>query len=148
MRRISAAVVDASVAVKWYVPESGSSRAVALLDAHIRLLAPDLLVSEFGNTVWKKARRGELSTAEGTAIVRAFQTATPVTLRPSLDLLLPAWEIALRLRRTVCDAIYLALAVAEDCPFITADDALARALRRTPLGEFISPLTSWTSSPS
>ena len=139
-------VVDASVVVKCYVPEPESSWAVALLAGPARLLAPDLLVSEFGNTVWKKTRRGELKAGEGKAIVHAFLAALPVTLHSSTVLLPAAWEIALRFRRTVYDAIYLALAVAEDCPFVTADEALTRAVRATPLREFIRPLAQWTSS--
>jgi predicted nucleic acid-binding protein len=141
-------VVDASVAVKWYVPEAGSGHAAALLDEGEALLAPDLLVAEFGNAVWKKIRTGELRPGEGEAIVRAFLSALPVTLHPSPMLLQGAWEIAARFRRTIYDALYLALAVAEDCPFITADETLVRAVRATPLGKFVRPLSSWTFSQS
>jgi len=141
-------VVDASVAVKWYVPESGSQRAAALLDGPAQLLAPDLLVPEFGNAVWKKTQRGELRAEEGAAIVRAFLAAPPVTLRSSTVLLQAAWEIARRFRRSVYDAVYLALAMAEDCPVVTADDALARTMRATTLREFVTTLAQWTSSPS
>jgi predicted nucleic acid-binding protein len=139
-------VVDASVAVKWYVPEPGSPAAAALLGGSARLLAPDLLVAEFGNTLWKKTRRGELKGDEGDAIVRAFLGAPPVAFYASTALLQPAWEMARRFRRTVYDALYLALAVAENCPFVTADAALARSIHATPLRDFVVSLTAWTSS--
>src|SRR5688500_4615632 len=42
-------VVDASVAVKWYVPEPDNQRAFTILSSGSRLLAPDLLISEVGN---------------------------------------------------------------------------------------------------
>lgn len=140
------AIVDASVTVKWYVPEPGSQAAAALLDSPIRLLAPDLLVPEFGNTVWKKTIRGELGTGEARTIVRAFLSALPVTLHPSTLLLQAACDIALRFRRTVYDATYLALAIAENCTFVTADETLVRAIRATALREFIRPLAQWNSS--
>jgi predicted nucleic acid-binding protein len=42
-------VVDASVAVKWFVPEIHSAEALRLLSSDCELLAPDLLPSELGN---------------------------------------------------------------------------------------------------
>lgn len=51
-------VIDASVAIKWYVPEAGSQEASAILDRPETLLAPDLLAAEFGNVLWKKVSAG------------------------------------------------------------------------------------------
>jgi len=49
-------VVDASVAVKWFVPEIQSAAAERLLDPEIVLSAPDLILSELGNTPTLLAR--------------------------------------------------------------------------------------------
>jgi predicted nucleic acid-binding protein len=59
-------VVDASIAIKLYIPEIHSSQAVQFFtDAH-ELVAPDLMLSEFGNIIWKKvALLGELTQEEG-----------------------------------------------------------------------------------
>ena len=51
--------MDASVAIKWYVPEVHSEIAACLLDGTHELIAPDLLLPEFGNIVWKKVQRGQ-----------------------------------------------------------------------------------------
>jgi len=48
--------VDAGVVVKWYIPESGSDRAAALLETDRRLIAPDLLLAEVANVLWKSRR--------------------------------------------------------------------------------------------
>ncbi len=48
---IEAAIVDASVAVKWVVQEPGSDRARWLAKA--KLEAPDLLSTECANVLWK-----------------------------------------------------------------------------------------------
>ena len=53
------AIVDASVAVKWVVPEIGSDQAAAL--ATYRLSAPDLLDAECANVLWVKVTRAEIS---------------------------------------------------------------------------------------
>ena len=55
-------VVDASVAAKWFLPEIHSPAAERLLDPSIVLCAPDLIVPELGNIVWKKLRRNEITT--------------------------------------------------------------------------------------
>ena len=57
-------IVDASVAVKWVVPELLSDQADRLLGSDEILMAPDLLMIEAANTLWKKARRRELTAAE------------------------------------------------------------------------------------
>jgi predicted nucleic acid-binding protein len=55
-------VVDASVAVKLYVPEVHSQKAVQFFSDQHDLLAPDLMLSEFGNIIWKKVTLlGELT---------------------------------------------------------------------------------------
>ena len=55
-------VIDASVAIKWVVDEPGTEQALLLRRHH--LVAPDLLVPECANILWKKIRRGELSEAQ------------------------------------------------------------------------------------
>jgi predicted nucleic acid-binding protein len=53
-------VIDASVAIKWFAPELLSAEAERLLDVDDALFAPDLLLVERGNIIWKKVRLGEL----------------------------------------------------------------------------------------
>lgn len=124
-------VVDASVAVKWYVPEAGSEAAAALLHQERQLLAPDLIVPELGNTIWNKTRRGELTAAEAASIIGAFTATSLLSIVPSTPLLAGAVEIAMRFDRSVYDAVYLALAVVEEIPFLTADERLVRSLTGT-----------------
>jgi predicted nucleic acid-binding protein len=47
-------VVDASVVIKWFVPEILEAEAKRWIDPSFVLFAPDLLPSEFGNILWKK----------------------------------------------------------------------------------------------
>lgn len=124
-------IVDASVVVKWYVPEHGSNAALAILASAAVLLAPDLLVAELGNVLWKKVGRGELSGAEAQRIAQGFFDTAPVTLWPSSGLLDAALEVALTRGCTVYDALYLALALAHRGQLVTADQRLVRSLRGT-----------------
>lgn len=124
-------VIDASVAMKWFVPEIHSTEAASLLDPDIVICAPDLIVPEFGNTLWKKTRRGELSRTEAEEILSAF-AALPLEIHPSTSLLAPAFPLALSLDRTVHDSLYLALAVAQDCALVTADQKFHTAVAASP----------------
>ena len=53
-------VVDASIAIKWYVDEVHTSDAEQLIDGRFELHAPELILSEFGNILWKKCRNDDL----------------------------------------------------------------------------------------
>ena len=66
-------VVDASVAIKWVIAETGTEQALSL--RRRRITAPDLLIPEGANILWKKARRGELSEAEAILAARLLQRA-------------------------------------------------------------------------
>ena len=129
---MSVCVVDCSVALKWYVPEKHSEPAGRLLDGSHELHAPDLLLPEFGNCLWKKCRLGELTKTETRSILRALGTV-PIRIHSSELLLEAALELALHTARTVYDSLYIALAMLLDCPFVTADQRLVSALRRSSL---------------
>ena len=121
-------VVDCSVALKWYIPEPHTESASQLLDGSHELHAPDLLLPEFGNCLWKKVRQGELAANESRSILRALGKV-PIEIHSSELLLEAALELALHTGRTVYDSLYVALSILLDCPFLTADQRLFSALR-------------------
>ena len=129
-------VIDASVAVKWFVPEIHSAAAARLLEPEIVLCAPDLIGPEFANVLWKKMRRGEITRDEADEIFRAFR-ALPLEIHPSAFLLGAAFELAVEFDRSVYDSLYLALAVAEECVLITADAKFQSVVAMTPLAGHI-----------
>ena len=137
---MSVCIVDCSVAVKWYVSEQHSEFASRLLDGSHELHAPDLLFPEFGNTLWKKHRLGELTQTETRSILRALCTV-PLETHPSEVLLKAAVELALHTDRSVYDSLYVALAMLLDCPFVTADQRLVSALQRSGLPADIRHVT-------
>jgi predicted nucleic acid-binding protein len=52
-------VVDASVALKWLVEETGSDLAERVAAQH-ELIAPELIVAEVQNALWRVERAGRL----------------------------------------------------------------------------------------
>jgi predicted nucleic acid-binding protein len=55
-------VVDASVALKWFLlEEPHASQALAVIQCGAGLIAPDLPIAELCNAAWRSATLGRLS---------------------------------------------------------------------------------------
>jgi predicted nucleic acid-binding protein len=121
-------VVDASVAIKWYVPEVHSETAAFLLDGTHEIIAPDLLLPEFGNILGKKVQRGQISVETSRTILQEFKAVT-LQIYPSEPLLETAVNMAIALGQTAYDCFYLALAVTQQCQMVTADEKFYNALQ-------------------
>lgn len=122
-------VVDASVALLWLVPEPLSDRAAALRTR--RLMAPDLILCECANALWKKVARGEIDAGEASLAGEALLDI-PLVLTPARQLLLRAVELAIRLGHPAYDCFYVALAERAGCPLVTVDRRLLATAAREP----------------
>jgi predicted nucleic acid-binding protein len=120
-------VVDASVGIKWFVPEIYSEAARQLLSGSHQLLVPDLFFPEISNILWKRVVRGEDSPADARATLANFQ-AVPLQVYASQPLMPAALDLALETSRTAYDSLYLTLAIAAQCQLATADLRLFRGL--------------------
>jgi predicted nucleic acid-binding protein len=124
---VRALVIDASVVIKWVVEEAGSEAAVRLIDGPT-LSAPDLLMPECANILWKKTRRGELSRDEASLAIELLVRAD-IELVPTRALTLAAMTLSLDLDHPSYDCMYLALALERDDTFVTADRRLVRLVQ-------------------
>jgi predicted nucleic acid-binding protein len=126
-------VIDASVGVKWFVPEIHSGEAFMLLGDGFRRHVPVLFYTEVAQTLWKKIRlRQELIEADGREICRRLLLMS-LEVHPTDSVLETAFGIALDTGRTVYDSIYLATSKAMNCELVTADRRLYNAAQGTPL---------------
>jgi predicted nucleic acid-binding protein len=129
---VSVFVVDASLVVKWFVPEVHSDAARRWLEASHDYMAPDLLFPEAGNAIRKKVRREELTQKDGQRLMLDLSRVAVEAV--SMRGLLPdAHALALSTGITVYDATYLTLAVRLETQVITGDDRFARKLGDHPL---------------
>lgn len=127
-------VLDASVAVKWYLPSAGEPfseqaklvREMVLLGDD-KFIAPDLLWVEFGNVMWRSVRRGRLTAEEAKLGVDAFAKMTILNV-PSHPIIPIALDLAISSNCTVYDCLYVTLAMESSAQLITADEQLFQSL--------------------
>ena len=116
--------VDASIVVKWFVAEELSGESRLLLAHRLDLHAPDLLLAECANTIWKKARRREIPDSQPYFAELANMSAT-VSLHAGETLILRAAQLAVEMDHPVYDCVYLACAESTASALVTADQRLA-----------------------
>jgi len=133
-------VIDASIAIKWVVEEDGTREALALRQ-QAKLIAPELLVAECANILWKKVQRVEPSRDEALLAARLLQGAE-IELLSTRSLLEAATRMSIEIDHPAYDCLYLALAAENKCRFVTADNRFLRKLhhgrQRTLRGRAIS----------
>ena len=139
-------VIDASVLIKFYVPESLSDRAGRLLanveKKDIELLAPDLIYPEAGNILWKKQRLKELTRSELEEITDAI-LSLPLKIEALKSLLPLAVDIAIAYGIAVYSAIYVGLTKVYETTLVTADRKLLDLLAKTDLKDSVIWLGSY-----
>lgn len=115
-------VIDTSVTVAWYMDERFSPAARAwqdrMLNGKARLLVPALHYWEFANVMRTLVARGEISQDLAADIYDLHLDAPLEVLEPERGVVL---STALEYNATAYDAVFIALAVANQAPLITAE---------------------------
>jgi predicted nucleic acid-binding protein len=137
-------VLDANVVVKWFIPEVDSDKADRLLadfrNHRLDIIAPDVLVSEVGNTLWKRSVKKDISVADAASSYTDFLDLD-VPLHSSTTIAEDALSIATSEQHPLYDTLYISLALKKGCEFITADERLVNKLgRRFPLIRLLKSL--------
>jgi predicted nucleic acid-binding protein len=136
-------VLDSNVALKWVLPEKDDDKAIRIRDGFMQgiheLHSPDVFPIEVAHSLAKAERRGDIQQGEGARKMADLFSYMP-NLHAYLVLLPKAFAIASQFRIGVYDCLYVALAEAEGCELVTADERLVRALSAT--FPFITPLAS------
>lgn len=121
-------VIDASVAVMWFVPEAYTHNANRLLGPGYDLIAPDLVTLEVASALLKALRRKAVDDQHAADSLRGLPS-TPIRTFPASDYLSVAFQMARLHGGSLYDAIYISLARALDAPIVTNDARLAEVAR-------------------
>jgi predicted nucleic acid-binding protein len=131
-------VIDASVALKWVVPEDGSDAAREL--RKFELIAPNIWLAEVANALWRHVLRRELEPERAEGLLRELTVAPVLTTPLEADIQI-ALRLANELSHPIYDCIYLALAQRERTHVITADRRFALLVsKHAHLAPLIHPL--------
>ena len=119
--------VDASVVIKWYVAEPRRAEARLLLEDGIDCHAPDFVLIECANVLWKKCRRKEI--ADPATLLEEIQRSEVVKLHPSASLLLDATKTAEEIDHPVYDCLYITCAQHTGSTLVTDDRRLTSVVK-------------------
>jgi predicted nucleic acid-binding protein len=122
-------ILDASAAIEVVLDRHKDRRFADEVQQAALVLAPDLLVAEVVNTIWKYHQFENLSLS---ACDRAIELALGLadSLVPAKELYREAFLLARTTRRPAYDMFYLALARREDAALLTADGGLKKEAAR------------------
>lgn len=122
-------MLDASIIIKWFIPEIYWEQAAFLQNyPDSSLHAPDFAQLECTSILSKKVRRKELQLNEVNQ-VQELLLQMPVQMYPWQDLLLEAGQVAHETYRSVYDCLYLVLAKQLKGRMVTADKKLYLTLK-------------------
>ncbi len=134
-------VVDASLAVKWAIPEPHTEQAFALAEhwasEGVQMIAPCLILAEITNAIYKRVRRSEMDLKTGEQALRTILDFG-IEVREEVGLSEHALQLAYGLGMAATyDAHYLALAGKLGCNLWTGDRKLCNSTK----GKF--PWVKW-----
>ena len=126
-------VVDASVAVKWYLDDEthvAEARKVLgdFVAGRVELLAPSHIRFEVPAAISVACRRGRIGEDGGRQAINDF-LSWEIEMVDRNQLLRDAFDTARRLGCAFYDGLYLALAEAAGCQFVYADSRLRDQIR-------------------
>lgn len=129
-------VVDASVAVKWLLPEEGAEQARELLAGNLMLHVPGIARVEVPSAVLRKLRAGLLDEGEAKTCIALWNDLLQENVRVLADdeLIDRAIRIAISCSHPLTDCLYVAAAGQLGAKLVTADVALQGRCKRAHKG--------------
>jgi predicted nucleic acid-binding protein len=123
-------VIDASLAVKWYLDEAWADEAEALLiEYEGDIVVPDIFISEVIGALVRRANMAKAMRSDSATATARFQalfdTGSITAIRSPPPAVVRAATLALDLGHPLKDCLYLALAMELECDLITCDERFA-----------------------
>jgi len=118
-----ACVLDASAAVRLILADPAAADLAERVGGAALVLAPELMLSELANTLWKLRRADRLNDLDPQELLAEARELVD-RLEPDRHLQAEALALACHLNHPVYDCLYLALARREATSLISSDQRL------------------------
>lgn len=123
---------DSCILARWVIAEDDSPQALEIFrdtaQAGGKIVVLDLALIEVTNVIWKRFHRGLASAAETESMFSDLR-ALPCSVEPAASYLERSLEVARAYRRSVYDALFVALSEGPGLDGITSDEPLYQAVR-------------------
>jgi predicted nucleic acid-binding protein len=126
---VAGVVIDASVAVKWFILEERSAASLALHRENVPLIAPDVVVLEVFSALWAAVPRKRVPGGTLDKLAPLIPGAFSHLVR-ALELYAPATTLSSRHDHPIYDTLFIALAAREQPTLVTADEGQFEVARR------------------
>jgi predicted nucleic acid-binding protein len=136
---VTSLVVDASVALKWFVPEPDSALADDLIRIEAELIAPSIVWIELANAVWKNARLGNVDSRIWDDVAAKLPGLMTIHSAEG-SLLQAAVKLAVAHEHPVYDCIYMALAIETGARVVTVDKRFLHVFGKSDHADRVIPL--------
>jgi predicted nucleic acid-binding protein len=133
---MSVPVIDACVAIKWFLPERGHEFAVEIFNNHNNMIAPDLFFIEIDAIITKKVRQKLVHLEDAKKIYDETRNL-PIKIIPYLKISDIAFDLSSGLSITLYDACYLAVGIEFDQKVFTSDKRFFNGMQNTPFGHHL-----------
>jgi predicted nucleic acid-binding protein len=124
-----ACVLDASTAVRLILADPAAAELAERVGGAALVLAPELMLSELANTLWKLRRADRLNDLDPQELLAEARELVD-RLEPDRHLQAEALALACHLNHPVYDCLYLALARREAASLISSDPRLNALAKR------------------
>lgn len=131
--------IDTSVALKLVLLESGTVDAWALVESEAQLIAPDIIHVEMANALWANSLSKRIAPEKAIELNLAWQPLID-EIHDSASLADRALRLSIALKHAIYDCLFLALAIRESAPLVTADAKFLHLLDGTAYRDFAMPL--------
>lgn len=132
-------IIDASIAIAWFVDQPLSPQALRLAELHTPLLALDVLPVEMASSAWRLAQERTI-TADYAAHIVSNITVNEISVCASAPYIVPATHLALSLQHPVSECLYLACARDIGGQMVTTNARLLAAVKGTEADPFVCHL--------
>jgi len=129
-------VIDAGVAIKWFLPEDGYENASGIIHFYSEFLAPDLFMIEIDTIITKKVRKREIELSEAVFLYDEIRKL-PFKFIHYNQIAKLSVELSATLPITLYDATYLSVALQFNENVFTADKRFFRGISTTPFKDYV-----------